>query len=117
MWAGGGALKEVGRGVGGRNHSLAVGHCVEELGGVLRRGGEGKDGGHVAGAVAVVWRGPHRHHALVEKELDALIDQLVRAADEAERVGFHELPDHGLPEEVAGAAGGRRPVGAALLGV
>ena len=63
-----------------------------------------EDGGHVAAAVAIVGRGPHRHEAVVEHELVALHDELVRAADEAEAVAVVELLHNVRAKEVARAA-------------
>ena len=50
------------------------------------------DGRHVAAAVAVVWRRPHRHHVLIGKVvLVALVDELVGARDEREPGDVIEL--------------------------
>ena len=64
---------------------------------------------HVAAAIAVVWRRPHRHDARVEHLLEALHDELVRARHEREVVVVVEaLHDVGAEEE-AGAARGEAP--------
>jgi hypothetical protein len=53
---------------------------------------ERQDGRHVAAAIAVVGRAPHRAQVLVrEVELEAFHHQLVRPADQLDLVVVHEL--------------------------
>ena len=50
-----------------------------------------QDGGNVATPIAVVWRRPDGHELVVKHVLDALVHQLVCAADQLQVVQVHEL--------------------------
>lgn len=67
-------------------------HGAEDLEVRVQVLAERHDARHVAAAVAVVGRRPHRHDVLRrEVILVALVDQLVRAGDEGEVVDVVEL--------------------------
>jgi len=68
-----------------------------------------QDGGDVAASVAVVGRGPDRHHLVVEHVLVALVDELVGAANEFEVVEMNEFGGDFRSEEPARAPRTRRP--------
>jgi hypothetical protein len=68
-----------------------------------------EDAGHVAAAIAVVGRAPHRHDGVFKHELVALEHELMRAGDEIEAVCMRELQRHVGTEEIAGAAGRHAP--------
>lgn len=59
--------------------------------------------------VAIVWRAPDRDNLVVKHELVTFHDELVRARDQVEVVGVHELLDDVGAEEEAGAAGREAP--------
>ena len=60
--------------------------------------------------IAVIRRAPHRHEQPVEHVFVALLDELVRARDEAQRVDVVELLRDARAEEPARAAWGHSPV-------
>lgn len=70
---------------------------------------EREDRGDVAAPVAVVGRAPDGHDRVVEHELVALHDELVRARDEVEIVRVHKLPDDVAAEQEAGPARRQSP--------
>ena len=70
---------------------------------------DGENGRHVAAAVAVVGRRPHRDQRAREHLLVALHDKLVRPRNERDVVATAELVGLGLAKQVAGAARRHRP--------
>ena len=76
-----------------------------------------QDGSDVAAAVAVVRGRPDRDEGVVEEELEALLDELVCAADEVDAVHVVELVDDLGAEEDAGTPRRDAPLLDALVGV
>ena len=70
-WSSSGISQEVGRGDPRGRDALTVRDGLEDLGRPRVRVLEAHDGRHVAAAVAVVGRAPHRHQLLVEHVLVA----------------------------------------------
>jgi len=103
-------LEEVGRGVLLGYHALRVGHRQEDLRLPLLGRLEAEDRRHVPAAVAVVRCRPHGHQLALEHVLDALVDQLVRTADEVQVVDRHEVLGHVVPEQPARATWTLAPV-------
>lgn len=60
-----------------------------------------ENGGDVAAAIAVVGRRPDCHKLLIEHPLEALHDELVRAADEVDIVRVVELAHNVGAEDIA----------------
>lgn len=98
------ALQEIRCGCSRWDDSLGVRHRPEELRfsrvGVL----EDHDGGDVAAAVAVVGRRPHGDQLLVKHELVALVDELVRPADQLQVVDVDKLICDLCTKEPAGSS-------------
>ena len=85
------SLEEVRGGCSGRYDALGVGDGAEQLRLSSVDVLEDHDGRDVPAAVAVVGRRPHGHQLLVEHELVAFVDQLMRAADELQVVDVNKL--------------------------
>ena len=80
--------------------ALVVGDCVEDLELAVEVLIQGQDGCHVATAVAVVGSGPHGDQVLLIKHvLVALLDQLMRPADQLQPVDMDELSSHAGPKQ------------------
>lgn len=96
-----GVLQKIRCGCSRWNDSFRVWHRSEELWlsgvDVLKD----HDGGDVPAAVAVVGSRPHGDQLLVKHELVALVDKLVRSADQLQVVDVNKLQTRG---------GGRRDV-------
>mmetsp|Transcript_5196 Transcript_5196/g.16696 ORF Transcript_5196/g.16696 Transcript_5196/m.16696 type:complete len:205 (+) Transcript_5196:59-673(+) len=68
------------------------------------------DGGHVAAAIAVVWRAPNRHKVLVLKVvLEAFLNELVSAANQLKAVDVAKLVCNPGPKQIARTAGRQAP--------
>jgi len=94
MWGDGemdGALQEVVHGSAGWVGILLVRDSVKLLELAVALVVEGKDGGDVSAAVAVVGRRPDGHQLLVKHVFVSLLDELVSAGDEFELVLLHKL--------------------------
>lgn len=83
--------EEVGRGSSGGYDPLRIRHGPEQFGLTRVHVLEDHDGGDVAAAVTVVGGRPHGHQLLIKHELVALVDQLVRSADELQVVDVDKL--------------------------
>lgn len=88
-------LQEIRGRCSGRNDSLRVRHCSEELRLSCISIFEDHDGGDVATAVAVVGSRPHCDQLLVKHELVAFMDKLMRPADQLQVVDVNELDERG----------------------
>lgn len=91
--------------------------CVKDGKMLLTSSVDRQDGRHIAAAIAVVWSRPDRDEGLVKEELEALLHELVRAADELYAVGLVKLLDSILAKEEPRAARRDAPVGDAVVGV
>mmetsp|Transcript_20571 Transcript_20571/g.52340 ORF Transcript_20571/g.52340 Transcript_20571/m.52340 type:complete len:241 (-) Transcript_20571:499-1221(-) len=102
--------KVVGGGLLGRNAASLLRCRLEDLVVLRQVLIQLEDRGHVAAAVAVVGRRPHRDERLVgEHVLVALHHKLVGARDEVDGVGRVELRHHIATEQVPRATGGEPP--------